>query len=182
MVRPAQWAMPNEGIEGDEWGAYVVLARFAVTEHGMAYRARARGSRSANSTRGVTSHQGARESRAQGEVAQVVGCPGAVRYARCGTPKQEWALCERCSQEATGELLEIERLMSSLGRGHWKSTHEGNSLVAYSTVRPVFNGGHEETYGNATRLVPTQLIDARVQVAHPRPIAARRVGIETTGG
>jgi len=52
MVRPAQWAMPNEGIEGDEWGAYVVLARFAVTEHGMAYRARARGSRSANSTRG----------------------------------------------------------------------------------------------------------------------------------
>ena len=73
MVRPAQWAMPNEGIEGDEWGAYVVLARFAVTEHGMAYRARARGSRSANSTRGVTSHQGARESRAQGEVAQVAG-------------------------------------------------------------------------------------------------------------
>ena len=32
----------------------------------------------------------------------------------------------------------------------------GNSLVAYSTVRTVFNGGHEETYGNATRLVPTQ--------------------------
>ena len=24
-------------------------------------------------------------------------------------------------------------------------------------VRTVFNGGHEETYGNATRLVPTQL-------------------------
>jgi hypothetical protein len=23
-------------------------------------------------------------------------------------------------------------------------------------VRTVFNGGHEETYGNATRLVPTQ--------------------------
>ena len=32
--------MPNEGIEGDEWGAYVVLERFAVTEHGMAYRTR----------------------------------------------------------------------------------------------------------------------------------------------
>lgn len=44
--------MPNEGIEGDEWGAYVVLGRFAVTEHGMAYRTRVPGSRSANSTRG----------------------------------------------------------------------------------------------------------------------------------
>ena len=86
---------------------------------------------------GVTPHQGARESRAQGEVAQVVGCPGAVRYARCGTPKQDWSLCERCSQEATGELLEIERLTSSLERGHWKSTHEGNSLVAYSTASTV---------------------------------------------
>ena len=105
---------------------------------------------------GVTPHQGARESRAQGEVAQVVGCPGAVRYARCGTPKQEWALCERCSQEATGELLEIERLTSSLERGHWKSTREGNSLVAYSTARPVLNGEDEETYRKATRLVPTQ--------------------------
>ena len=86
---------------------------------------------------GVTPHQGARESRAQGEVAQVVGCPGAVRYARCGTPKQEWALCERCSKEATGELLEIERLTSSLERGHGKSTREGNSLVAYSTASTV---------------------------------------------
>ena len=90
---------------------------------------------------GVTSHQGARESRAQGEVAQVVGCPGAVRYARCGTPKQEWALFERCSKEATGELLEIERLTSSLERGHGKSTREGNSLVAYSTASPVLNEG-----------------------------------------
>ena len=86
---------------------------------------------------GVTPHQGARESRAQGEVAQVVGCPGAVRYARCGTPKQAWALFERCSKEATGELLEIERLTSSLERGHGKSTREGNSLVAYSTACPV---------------------------------------------
>ena len=82
---------------------------------------------------GVTLHQGARESRAQGEVAQVVACPEPVRYARGGTPKQDWSLCERCSQEATGELLEVERLTSSLERGHWKSTREGNSLVAYST-------------------------------------------------
>ena len=94
---------------------------------------------------GVTPHQGTRESRAQGEVAQVVGCPEPVRYARCGTPKQVWLLCKRCSQEATGELLEIERLTSSLERGHWKSTCQGNSLVAYSTASPVLNGGEEET-------------------------------------
>jgi hypothetical protein len=30
-------------------------------------------------------------------------------------------------------------------------------------VRTVFNGGHEEPYGNATRLVPTQLRRARFQ-------------------
>jgi hypothetical protein len=100
---------------------------------------------------GITPHQGARESRAQGEVAQVVACPEPVRYARCGTPQQDWTWCERCSQEATGELLEIERLTSSLERGHWKSTRQGNSLVAYSTARTVLNGGIEETYpqGNA---------------------------------
>ena len=40
---------------------------------------------------GVTPHQGARESRAQGEVAQVVAYPEPVRYVRCGTPKQDWA-------------------------------------------------------------------------------------------
>ena len=105
---------------------------------------------------GVPSHQGARESRTQGEVAQVVGCPGAVRYARCGTPKQEWALFERCSEEATGELLEIERLTSSLERGHWKSTREGNSLVAYSTASTVRGGGHAMPSGLT---VPTLLKD-----------------------
>src|SRR6266851_6813319 len=94
---------------------------------------------------GVTPHQGARESRAQGEVAQVVRCPGPVRYARCGTPKLDWSLVERCSKATTGELLEIERLTSSLERGHWKSTRKGNSLVAYSTASPVLNAGDEET-------------------------------------
>ncbi len=53
----------------------------------------------------------------------------------------EWALFERCSKDATGELLEIERLTSSLERGHWKSTREGNSLVAYSTSRTGLTGG-----------------------------------------
>jgi len=103
---------------------------------------------------GVTPHQGVRESRAQGEVAQVVECPGPVRYARCGTPKQDWSLCERCSQEATGELLEIERLTSSLERGHWKSTREGNSLVAYSTVCPVRGGTGRKGSNDLARGLP----------------------------
>ena len=105
---------------------------------------------------GVTPHQGARESRAQGEVAQVVRCPGPVRYARCGTPKLDWSLVERCSKATTGELLEIERLTSSLERGHWKSTRKGNSLVAYSTASWVnlflphvqYLGSHREWKGH----------------------------------
>src|SRR3989454_7113547 len=107
---------------------------------------------------GVTPHQGARESRAQGEVAQVVGCPGPARYARCGTPKPDWSLVERCSKATTGELLEIERLTSSLERGHWKSTRKGNSLVAYSTSSTVLNGESEETYLQRQRasLLPTK--------------------------
>ena len=28
--------MPSEGIKGHEWGTYVVLERFSVTEHGIA--------------------------------------------------------------------------------------------------------------------------------------------------
>jgi len=52
VVRPALWTMRSERIKGHEWGTYVALGRSPVTEHGMAYGARARGSRSANSTRG----------------------------------------------------------------------------------------------------------------------------------
>jgi hypothetical protein len=77
-----------------------------------------------------------------------------VRYARCGTPKQDWSLCERCSQEATGERLEIERLTSRSGRGHWKSTREGNSLVAYSTARPVRRGAGRKGRKDLARSLP----------------------------
>ena len=30
-------AMPNEGIQGDEWGAYVTLGRTTGAKHGIAY-------------------------------------------------------------------------------------------------------------------------------------------------
>jgi hypothetical protein len=39
----------------------------------------------------------------------------------------------------------------------------GAKPYTMKVVRTVFNGGHEETYGNATRLVPTQLRRVRFQ-------------------
>src|SRR5215471_12608535 len=69
---------------------------------------------------GVTPHQGARESRAQGEVAQVAGEPGAVRYARCGTPQQHRLSFECCSKKATGELIDTETVTISSEGGRWK--------------------------------------------------------------
>src|SRR5215510_1943211 len=56
----------------------------------------------------------------------------------------------------------------------------GAKPYTMKVVRTVFNGGHEETYGNATRLVPTQLIDILMEVSFHRPIAAGRVGVEPT--
>jgi hypothetical protein len=58
----------------------------------------------------------------------------------------------------------------------------GAKPYTMKVVRTVFNGGHEETYGNATRLVPTQLIDVLVEVPLHRPIAAGRIGIQATAG
>jgi hypothetical protein len=119
--------MPSEGIEGDAWGAYVVLARSAVTEHGMAYRTRVPWSRS---------H---RSSRRWGEPIawrRVAGGRhmngGRVRDAQ--EPEPEYT-------PSTGELIDIERVTISLEGGRWKSTHRGNSLAAYPTARPVLRGG-----------------------------------------
>src|SRR5215510_7231417 len=56
----------------------------------------------------------------------------------------------------------------------------GAKPYTMKVVRTVFNGGHEETYGNATRLVPTQLIDIGMHIAPERPIAAGRVRIQPT--
>jgi hypothetical protein len=40
-LRPGRRTMRHERIQGDEREAYVVLLRFPMTEHGMAYGARA---------------------------------------------------------------------------------------------------------------------------------------------
>src|SRR5207245_5210432 len=55
----------------------------------------------------------------------------------------------------TGTLLEIERLTSSLEGAVGKGP-QGTSLAAYTTARPVLNGGCEETCRRVTRLAPTQ--------------------------
>jgi hypothetical protein len=47
----------------------------------------------------------------------VIRCPVPVRYARCGEPKQHCPSFELCSDVATGERPEIERLMGSFGGG-----------------------------------------------------------------
>src|SRR6266511_2474263 len=83
-------AMPREGIQGDEWTAYLTLGRTTRTYHGIAYRARAPGRRRANSSRGSNAPRGARESREQGEVAQVTWTARTKRYAECRTPKRCW--------------------------------------------------------------------------------------------
>ena len=43
----------------------------------------------------------------------------------------------------------------------------GAKPYTMKVVRTVFNGGHEETYGNATRLVPTQQVIETVGKAVP---------------
>ena len=74
--------MPSEVIEGDEWGAYVTLLRIAETNAGSTLRvARPEGDGVLVVVVGATTHQGGRESRPQGEGAQVTGQPRTGRYA-----------------------------------------------------------------------------------------------------
>src|SRR5262245_20461304 len=54
----------------------------------------------------------------------------------------------------------------------------GAKPYTMKVVRTVFNGAHEETYGNATRLVPTQLIDILVYVALQGAVAAGGVCVQ----
>src|SRR6266446_1145164 len=104
MVHPARWPMPSEGIQGDEWGAYVVLARFAVTEHGMAYRTRVPRSRSAKSTRGSHAPPGR-----TGEP-----CTGGS-----GTGGRMSRACEVREMRNAEAGLVMRRAI--LARGHWRA-------------------------------------------------------------
>ena len=78
---PGRGAMPSEGIEGDEWDAYVTLSRTARTNMGSPTGRESYGDGGPVVVAGVTTGQGRRESRLQGEGGQVTGYLGAGRYA-----------------------------------------------------------------------------------------------------
>jgi hypothetical protein len=78
---PEHGAMPNEGIKGDEWDAYVTLGRATGTNAGSPPGREPYGDGVPIVVVRVTQHQGGRESRPQGEGAQVTGCLMAGRYA-----------------------------------------------------------------------------------------------------
>ena len=75
--------MPNEGIQGDEWAAYVTLTRATETNVGSPTGREPYGDGVPIVVAGVTTCQGGRESRPQGEGAQVIGHfrPGGMRNA-----------------------------------------------------------------------------------------------------
>ena len=73
--------MPSEGIQGDEWGAYVTLGRAAGTNVGSPTGCEPHGDGGLVVVAGVTTGQGRRESRPQGEGAQVIGHRRIGRYA-----------------------------------------------------------------------------------------------------
>ena len=73
--------MPSEGIEGDEWDAYVTLSRTARTNMGSPTGRESYGDGGLVVVAGVTPGQGGRENRLQGEGGQVIGHPMIGRYA-----------------------------------------------------------------------------------------------------
>src|SRR5574341_380866 len=112
--------MRSERIEGHEWGTYVALARSSVTEHGMAYRARARRARSANSTRGGHVPPGH-----TGEPCPGGSGTGGWRARGCEVREMRsaaaaWAIVRGDSDRATGELIDTAMVTISSEEGRWK--------------------------------------------------------------
>ena len=136
MGRLARWPMRNERIKGHEWGAYVVLVRSSVTEHGMAYGPRGLRSRSANSSRG-----GDVPPRSAGEPRAGRSGAGGGMIHRCEvrvrrTAEAAQIISRSSSINTTGERLKIERLTSRSEGGRWKRTkwHLAGGLP-YRTLR-----------------------------------------------
>ena len=112
--------MPSEGIEGDEWGAYVVLERSSVTEHGMVSRTRVPRSRSAHSTRGSHAPPGRTGEPCTGGSGtggwMTRSCE--VRVMRIAEAGQ--VIVRGSSEKATGELIDTETVTISSEGGRWK--------------------------------------------------------------
>jgi hypothetical protein len=83
LLQPSgRGALPSEGNQGDEWDAYVTLETYDRDERGINPLGREpRGDGVLVVVVGATTHQGGRESRPQGEGAQVTGHRRAARYA-----------------------------------------------------------------------------------------------------
>src|SRR5712691_12640667 len=94
--------------------------RSSVTEHGMAYRARARGSRSANSTRGGHDPPGRTGEPCTGGSGtggrMTRSCE--VRVMRSAEAGQ--VIVRGSSEKATGELIDTETVTISSEGGRWK--------------------------------------------------------------
>ena len=74
--------MPSEGIQGDEWGAYVMLGRATGTNVGSPTGCEPYGDGGLVVVAGVTTGRGGRESRSHtGEGDQVIGHTRTGRYA-----------------------------------------------------------------------------------------------------
>jgi hypothetical protein len=73
--------MPSEGIQGDEWDAYVTLPRVTGTNVGSPVGREPQGDGGLVVVAGVTTGRGGRESRPQGEGGQVIGHREIGRYA-----------------------------------------------------------------------------------------------------
>jgi hypothetical protein len=83
--------MPSEGIEGDEWGAYLTLTTCDRDDRGIACRARALWRQSARSSRRSHDLPGRAGKPSAGRRGTGdVDIDMAVRYAKCKTPKWCW--------------------------------------------------------------------------------------------
>jgi hypothetical protein len=80
---PERGTTPSEGVQGDEWGAYVTLLRTTGTNAGSPAGREPQGDGGLVVVAGVTPGQGGRESRLQGEGGQVNGHHQVGRYAQC---------------------------------------------------------------------------------------------------
>jgi len=83
LLQPSErGALPSEGNQGDEWDAYVTLDAYGRDERGITPQgASPEDDGVLVVVVGATTHQGGRESRPQGEGAQVAGHRRAARYA-----------------------------------------------------------------------------------------------------
>ena len=81
MQPPGHGATPSEGVEGDEWDAYVALCRMTRMNVGSSTGRESYDDGGPVVVAGVTTGQGGRESRPQGEGGQVIGHHMTGRYA-----------------------------------------------------------------------------------------------------